>query len=82
MVRCIDQHEVSGGSADFRTGHHQTEMGRLDVITAPFEAMHHGRADASLITALALFDAGLHFPGKLVHDSSFLSEGTRSLSFS
>jgi hypothetical protein len=65
MVRGVDEHEVRGGSADFRTRHHQAEVSRLEVLPARFKAMIHRRGEAGFVARQAVLDAAVHF---LVHD--------------
>jgi hypothetical protein len=59
-MRRIDQHEMRRGPANFGTGHHETEVRRLDMFSADFEAMVHGRREAGLVAAQTCLDAAGH----------------------
>src|SRR5215213_2374917 len=56
----VDQHEVSRCAAHFSARHHQAEVPRLHVLAALFETVCHGSAEAYLIAAQTLLDAGPH----------------------
>jgi hypothetical protein len=61
VVGRADQHEVGGSSAHLGASHHQTEMGRLDMLAACLQAVVHGRGQAGLIAAQTGLDAAGHF---------------------
>jgi hypothetical protein len=58
------QHEVGSGLADLRTILQQTDVSRLGMPAAQFEAMVDG-LDADGVTSQALIDAFLHLAGGL-----------------
>jgi len=56
--------------ADLGTVHHQTEVFRLDVLSAGIEAMVHGSLQTDLMATATSFYAGLHgmfSVGRFVH---------------
>ncbi|SPP94886.1 protein of unknown function [Bradyrhizobium vignae] len=63
VVRRVYQHEMRGGPAHLRAGHHQAEVFWLDVLAACLEAVVHRRAEACLVAAHAEFDAAGHLFG-------------------
>jgi hypothetical protein len=67
VVRRAGQHEVGRVSADLGTGRRQAEVAGLDVLSALFETVGHRHAEAGLVAAQALVDAGLHLFRHLVH---------------
>jgi hypothetical protein len=62
-MRCVDQHEMSGGPAHLGARHHQAEMRGLDVLAAHFETIVHRRAQAGSITAQAGLNTAVHLFG-------------------
>lgn len=66
------QHEIRRSLADLGTGHHEPEMARFDMLTAFFQAVAHGHAEAGAMAAQAFIDAILHVLRDMVHvDSPF-----------
>jgi len=57
VMRRVDQHEMGGGSAYFRAGHHEAEMGGFDMLPACLQAMVHRRGQAGFVAAQTGFDA-------------------------
>ena len=63
VMRRVDQHEMGGGAAYFGTGHHQPEMGGLDMLPTGFQTVVHGRAETSLVASETVLDAAVHVCG-------------------
>jgi hypothetical protein len=66
-VRRLHQHKMRRGPANLRACHHESEVLRLNVLSAHFEAVIHGHAEARLVAADALIDAALCLVRNVVH---------------
>jgi hypothetical protein len=67
VVRRAAQHEIGAGLADLSAVHHQTEMGRLNVLTARFQTMRRRHLQTGFVAVETIFDALLHLAVHLLH---------------
>ena len=67
MELALMRHQIGSQLADRGAIHDQPEMLGSDVVAAGFQTFGHGRAEAGLMAAQTLFDAGAGCLGELVH---------------
>jgi hypothetical protein len=69
MMRRVQQHEMSGGAADFRTRHHQPEMCWFDMLATRLQTVGHRGPQTGLIALQTFIDAALHVVAHMIHRS-------------
>ncbi|CUX02181.1 conserved exported hypothetical protein [Agrobacterium genomosp. 2 str. CFBP 5494] len=80
VVLGADQHEVGGSPAHLGAGHHELEVGRLDVLASHLQAVPHGHRQALAVAREAVVDALLHLGGRVMHHfASFSTQAVSSL---
>jgi hypothetical protein len=63
VMRRVDQHEMGRSPAYFGTGHHEPEMGGLDMFPAGFETMIHGGGETGSVAGETGLDAAVRVCG-------------------